>query len=257
MSRVLVVIPTLERSSMCRRAVDSLLAQSFTEWNLVIAKNGGSAHVSAYAETLGKVLDDPRVRLLVLPGSGLGYALNEGIERYISSFSYFANLEDDDEWDSGFLEVMVSTLQLSGADVANCLQRQVPMKRQSNGGPMHPGAIRRHNWINFPMCLYRADLYHRVGGFSVDAGPATDWDFHLRALSVGAKYAFVDQVLMTHHWHSSNYCVVSQGEGLRFIRSQVAAGVYDLPTANTVDHWLSESSAVQVTRRSRRRARGG
>ena len=84
--------------------------------------------------------------------------------------------------------------------------------------------IRRENWINFPMCLFKADLFERVGGFCNEAGPATDWDWHLRCLKAGARYQFVPQTLVTHHWHGGNYCLGTNNT--RFIRQRMEAGVY-------------------------------
>ena len=51
-SGILVVIPTCNRPTLCRRAVDSLLAQEECDWSLVIAKNGGGVNLDRYFRTL-------------------------------------------------------------------------------------------------------------------------------------------------------------------------------------------------------------
>jgi len=229
MSNVLVVIPTLDRPKMCRCAIESLLRQKFANWSLVIAKNGGAHHTVEYVKALSSphdMLNDPRLRMLVLPQSGLGYALNEAFSAFAGGYKYFTNLEDDDEWDDQFLVTMVKTLDETGADVAHCLQRQEPDQKQSNGGPMNAAMLKRHNWINFPMCLFRTETIKRAKGFCNEAGPATDWDFHLRALQAGARYEFVPQVLVTHHWHEANYCIVDREKGKEFVTKRLKEGVY-------------------------------
>ena len=163
------------------------------------------------------------MRMLVLPDSGLGYALNEVVAHY-GEYEYFAVLEDDDEWDPGFLRTLRKALVAGGADVTHCRQRQVPECRQSDGAPMDRVRIRAVNWINFPMCLFRMQLFHRVGGFTNAAGPATDWDWHLRCIAAGARYEFVDRPLITHHWHGDNYCV--KVDGRPFVMKRLAEGVY-------------------------------
>ena len=228
MDTILVVMPTLDRPRLCARAVDSLRHQTHKDWNLVIAKNGGRELAPAYLKYLGKRLDDSRVRFLILPDAGLGYALNEAVRAYYRGYEYFAILEDDDEWDSHFLTVMLDAVQSTGADVANCKQRQVPYTLQSNGAPMRPGLLQQGNYINFPMCLFKTELYERVGGFSEDVGPATDWDWHLRCLKAGARYTFVPRQLVTHHWHkegaSPNYCL--RVDGRPFINKKMQEGAY-------------------------------
>jgi len=221
-SKVLVLIPTLTRPIMCRRAVESLLRQDFASWDLAIIKNG-PAKLAGYTRALADVLEHPRIHLLSVGEAGLGNALNEGFTHFHHGHQYFANLEDDDEWNPAFLRLMYKEAQRSGADVTHCLQHQEPDRRQSNGGPMDTALIRRRNWINFPMCLFRSSLFRKTGGFCTDAGPATDWDWHLRCLQAGGRYHFVPETLVTHHWHGGNYCLQSNGE---YVRKRLKEGAY-------------------------------
>lgn len=205
---------------MCLRAVRSLQRQRYTAWSLVVALNGGDSRRAEYEETLAGT----SATLLVLPGKGLAYALNETLRLARAGHEYFANLEDDDEWDPRFLGVMVQALE-QGGDIAHCLQKQEPVQKQSNGGPMDRHSIKTHNWINFPMCLFRTDLWRDGVKFCPGAGPATDWDWHLRCLQAGATYKFVPRTLVTHHWHGGNYCLAANH--VAFIRARIAKGVYN------------------------------
>jgi GT2 family glycosyltransferase len=203
------------------------MRQKSPNWGLVIAKNGGSFHTPDYIEALSDILDHPKVRLLILPKRGLGYALNEAFRHFNEGYKYFANLEDDDEWGEHFLTTMVKTLEKTDADVAHCQQRQTPTPIQSNGEPMDTDTLKRHNWINFPMCLFRSELVRKVDGFCNAAGPATDWDFHLRAVQAGARYVFVNKPMVTHHWHDDNYCVTHKRGGSIYVKEQIKGGHYD------------------------------
>lgn len=226
-SQVLVVTPTLNRPTLCPRAVASLVAQDFTDWTLIIAKNGGTDLLNAYRAQLAPYLEDPRVHLLVLPEKGLGYALNSAINQFRKNHAYFAILEDDDEWAPKFLSTMKDALDRTGANVANCLQRQLPDAKQPAGGPMNPGLMLMQNWINFPMCLFRIPLYQSVGGFSEDAGSATDWDWQLRCLDASAQYTFVNETLVTHHWHGDNYCLQAGAPAYTGIIERMRTGRYE------------------------------
>lgn len=221
MGRVLVITPTVDRSRLCRKATESLLRQTYSDWDLIIAKNG-EGPLWRYTKTLGDLLEDPRIRMVVLPGTGLAYALNETLASFGAGHEFFASLEDDDQWDPEFLATMVRALE-KGGDVAHCLQRQKPRVRQLPGGPMDKHAIKRQNWINFPMCLFRTSLWGDIR-FTPEAGPATDWDWHLQCLKAGAQYKFVPKVLVTHWWHEDNYCLKANRE--TFIKARVAKGVY-------------------------------
>jgi GT2 family glycosyltransferase len=221
---VLVLMPTLNRPVMCRRAVESLLRQNFAAWTLAIIKNGGNVSLKRYLRELSDVIGHPRIKFMVCSNSGLGYALNQGIGHHLVGHEYFAILEDDDEWDASYLKEMCHAATTSRADVVNCLQRQVPRRLQSDGGPMHAENLKMHNWINFPMCTFRSSLVERIGCFSEEVGPATDWDWHLRCVKAGARYKFVSKTLVTHYWHTNNYCIRTDGKPL--IMQRMAQGVY-------------------------------
>lgn len=225
--RALVVIPTLDRPRMCARAVDSLMAQTCEDWSLVIAKNGGTECLGSYVAELGPRLNDERVKMLVLPQNGLGYALNEALDPFLAGHRAWANLEDDDEWHPYFLEVMLK--HLKKGDVAHCLQKQVPRPKQSNGGKMNASRLKWQNWINWPMCLWSARVYSEVGPIAEDCGAATDWDWHLRCVRAGMKYVFVDRALVTHHWHpnsgSPNYCLRDRKNPI--VSKRIEEGAYD------------------------------
>lgn len=223
-ARVLVIIPTLNRPEMCRRAIQSLIKQDFKDWFLVIAKNGWTDHLKRYMKTFNDILPLPNAVLSVLPQKGLAYALNQSAHAYIKDFDYFAVLEDDDEWNPSFLSTMVNFLDTTGFDVVNCLQTQKPTSKQQDGGPLNVSLIRLQNYINFPMCLFRSKLFEETDGFCEDAGPATDWDWQLQCIKAGAKYGFVPQRLVTHHWHDQNYCLLESN--YEFIVRRIAEGAY-------------------------------
>jgi GT2 family glycosyltransferase len=99
------------------------------------------------------------------------------------------------------------------------------VKRQFDGHKMDLHKIRRDNFINLPMMLWRTGLWETVGGFDEDAGPATDWDWTLRCIQAGAQYHFVDEVLVTHHWGTDNWCL--REDGKPYIMQKMARGSYD------------------------------
>jgi len=209
MNRVLVVVPTVERPKVCARALRSLHKQKFTDWDCVVVKNGNVVPDREYSLALGPMLNG-KVVMIGVDNASLPGALNEGCRKFLKGHEFFAVLEDDDEWMPKFLANMVRTLDLAGTskDVANCYQRQLPDKKQSNGGHMDFSRLLRQNWINFPMCLFRERLFKDAGGFDELAGPATDWAWHLACVyEANAGYKFVNEELVVHHWHGKNYCL--------------------------------------------------
>jgi glycosyltransferase involved in cell wall biosynthesis len=103
-----VGIPTHDRPRFVVEAVESVLAQSFTHWRLVVSEDGpGNLEVAA---ALRPYLADTRVSHLVT-GRPVGAAAN--MTRLLESGSarYVAILHDDDLWEPEFLERRVEFLE--------------------------------------------------------------------------------------------------------------------------------------------------
>jgi len=90
---VSVIIPTLRRPAMLERAVRSVLAQTFSDFEIVVVIDGPDEEtVPAAIEAL-----DPRIRVVaLLANAGLAEARNVGIRHAVGR--YIALLDDDDEW---------------------------------------------------------------------------------------------------------------------------------------------------------------
>ena len=92
--RVSVIMPTFKQARFLRRAIDSLLTQSLTDWELIVVDDGSPDDTQAI---LAPFLDDPRMRGIRLDtNQGLGRALNAGLDA--SSGTLVAYLPSDDVW---------------------------------------------------------------------------------------------------------------------------------------------------------------
>ena len=105
---VSVIVPTYRAERFVERCVESVLAQTFRDFELVIVDDGSA---DASIERLKRFLADDRVTLLSQPNHGLSCARNTGLRlrRKTSDFVYF--LDADDFIHPELLEVCVRTLR--------------------------------------------------------------------------------------------------------------------------------------------------
>lgn len=107
MPRVSVVVPTYDHDAWLPAAVSSLLAQALVDWECVVVDDGSPGDTKT---ALGEALDDPRLRLEVLPrNTGLGAALNRGLD--LTTAPLVAYLPSDDVWHADHLQTLVDALE--------------------------------------------------------------------------------------------------------------------------------------------------
>jgi len=88
-----VVIPTYNRAALLREAVQSVLAQTYDGWELVVVDDGSTDGTSAYLDGIA----DARVRHIVREHSG-NAALTRNVGARTARGSYIAFLDSDDLW---------------------------------------------------------------------------------------------------------------------------------------------------------------
>ncbi|MDT4289245.1 glycosyltransferase family 2 protein [Methylomonas sp. MO1] len=95
---ITVVIPLYNKASTISRAIDSVIAQSVKDWELLIvddgSKDNGSELVDAY--------NDERIRLFKQANGGVAAARNKGVE--LATNDFLAFLDADDYWAPTHLE---------------------------------------------------------------------------------------------------------------------------------------------------------
>ena len=108
MPLVRVVIPTYNRAALVPEAIESVLVQTFCDYEVVIADDGSTDETERVVKRFSA--DDPRVRYLVLRHGGAARARNAAIKKP-GQYRYIAFLDSDDLWPTYHLEQAVEALE--------------------------------------------------------------------------------------------------------------------------------------------------
>lgn len=110
--RVSVIIPAYNASSLIKETLDSVFAQTFKDYSVIVVNDG-----SPDTESLESVLRPygERIRYFVQENQGTGVARNRGIDE--AKGDLLAFIDADDLWEPRFLETLVELLDRSGYDV--------------------------------------------------------------------------------------------------------------------------------------------
>lgn len=97
MLAISVVMPLYNKENFVRRAIESVLQQTFREFELLVVDDGSTDGSKSIAESY----TDPRIRILSQANGGVAAARNSGIREATGSLIAF--LDADDQWLPGFL----------------------------------------------------------------------------------------------------------------------------------------------------------
>jgi glycosyltransferase involved in cell wall biosynthesis len=131
-----VIMATYNRADTIQRAIDSVLRQSHTDWELLIVDDGSTDATSELLEAL----DDSRIRIYRHPQNrGMHAAKNTGLDHI--SGEWFTTLDADDEMVPEALEVMLACAERTGATAITCNCVDTTTGRFSGTGPTADGRL--------------------------------------------------------------------------------------------------------------------
>jgi len=105
MPLVSVVVPTYNRLPILKETIESVLAQDFSDLELIVVDDGSTDNTREFIEAI----KDTRVHYFYKENGGVASARNFGFSK--SSGKYIFNLDSDDYWTLGFLEIMVPIME--------------------------------------------------------------------------------------------------------------------------------------------------
>ena len=212
MTKIAVVMRTYERPVLLARAIASVQLQTFTDWELVVVNNGGQqAGVDAVVRTAMNATPSGSIRVVHLADRvGMEEASNRGLADSDSEF--FVIHDDDDSWDSRFLEVAVAELHNAPNAVA-AVTGVTRIYETFRGGtvwpvlhedfPLSQGRLTYRGMIGgntFPpiAAIFRRSVLSQVGMFDESLPVLGDWEFNLRAVA-GGDFVFIPERLALYH----------------------------------------------------------
>ena len=196
--RVGIVMANYNYARYLAMAIESVLAQTFADFELVVVDDGSTDHSLTIIE---KYLHDPRVRCVRANHLGQPRAKNLGIAETRSPFVAF--LDADDAWLPTKLE---KQLALFDADpkvgVVHCRRNLIDEAGQPlpYAQPAMPrgdvmASIFRNNFVCFSAAMVRRGVFEHLGQFDPTVDLAIDYDMWLRVAG-HYHFDFVDEVLV-------------------------------------------------------------
>jgi glycosyltransferase involved in cell wall biosynthesis len=180
--RISVLIGAYDNGPTLGRAIDSILAQTLADLELIVVDDGSTDDTPALVAAVG----DPRVRSLPLPHMGISRSLNEGLR---AARAPFVAVQDADDWSlPERLERQVAVLEeRPEVAVVGCRMREVDpggaelRARTSFAAGDVRAALLRFNPIPNTSAAFRREAILALGGYDPRWRYAMEYDLWLRA----------------------------------------------------------------------------
>jgi glycosyltransferase involved in cell wall biosynthesis len=111
-----IIVPIYNVEPYLRRCVDSLLRQTYEDFELILVDDGSPDNCGMICDEYAAV--DDRVRVIHKPNGGLSDARNAGLE--IAHGAYIAFVDSDDWVAPDYLERMLEAMRKTDADICEC-----------------------------------------------------------------------------------------------------------------------------------------
>ncbi|WP_353260056.1 glycosyltransferase family 2 protein [Prochlorothrix hollandica] len=192
-----VIIPAFNGAGTLPETLDSVLAQTWTHWEMILVDDGSTdktlAVVESYRQRHGELGD--RLRVLSFANAGVSISRNRGLA--VAQGQYISFLDADDLWTPGKLERQLRALQaqpqaaLAYSFTAWIDEQGRPLREQIAQrceGEVYGALLLRDFIASGSNPLICRSALESVGGFDPDLHPAEDWDMWLR---LARRYPFV------------------------------------------------------------------
>jgi glycosyltransferase involved in cell wall biosynthesis len=223
-----VIIPAYNAEAYLGEAIESVQAQTCSDWELIVVDDGSTDGTHALACRYAR--SDSRIRVVRQQNAGQPAARNFGFTFAEKEAQYLSFLDADDAWEPGALERLIGALEEQpNRRAAHGLSRFIDSRGQS----WRPGEAESYtrqrqailgqklvawppdrpttfanmayrNYIWTPgQALLRRSAFEAAGPFDGEIRGCEDWDMWLRICRQG-DIAFLDQVVLRYRRHETN-----------------------------------------------------
>jgi len=209
--KVSIVLPTYNQRMFLAKAIESILNQTFANFELIVVNDGSTDDTANFLATV----KHPKLRVISQANQGLPGALNTGFAA--ARGEYWTWTSSDNMVAPTWLEELVKALDNSPAEVGYAFSSYAVI--DENGKLIYinrdlrfdiPSLLMHHT--GNASFLYRAEFAKKVGPYDIKLSHAEDMDMWVRMASL-TRAVFVETVLYFYRQHSSS--MTSQSDRVR------------------------------------------
>jgi GT2 family glycosyltransferase len=206
---VTVVIPAYNASRYIAQALDSVKAQTFTDYEVIVVNDGSDDR-----EELERILDAHPLPLIYLSQENRGVSAARNAAIKIARGGFYAQLDSDDQWTPDYLEVQLGTLN-NNPDVAlvypnatiiadDLADEMEFMQKCPSEGEVTFEALVEQKCIVMTSVTARMKAIKDAGAFDENLRSCEDFDLWLRIVKNGGRIVYHRRRLVLYRRHEGS-----------------------------------------------------
>ncbi|MFO0697663.1 MAG: glycosyltransferase, partial [Nitrospira sp.] len=224
---VSVIIPCFNYGNYLREAIDSVLAQTFKDVEIIIVDDGST---DPYTQHVLDTLEKPNARIIRQNNQGVSAARNNGIRE--AQGKYICCLDADDVLTPTYLEKAVYILETKALDICySWVQLFGDEDMLWKTAPFNIEELTKWNIVS-TSAVFAKSNWKRAGGYKKNFHGIEDWEFWITLAEGGARGHRIPEPLFLYRKHGRSLTTETDLEKLsndiKALHSTLYSGRTDL-----------------------------
>jgi len=206
-----VLIPTYNGERFIEETVESVLKQTFTDFEIIIVNDGSNDTTGQIIAKLKK--KDARIKIITTSNSGIPAATtNVGVDA--AKGNYIAFLDHDDIWKHHKLMALYDTFTknpevgfiISNVEVLDEKDKSITVSTAPiQGNKLSSENVLSGNYFNtFSMLAINREVIDKIGYLDTNFFVFADFEIIIRMVSRSIPFLFLEEPLVTYRIHQNN-----------------------------------------------------
>lgn len=191
-----LIMPTFNRSFCIKEAVNSVLEQTYQNFELIIVDDGSEDETEKLIEeTYANELKSGKIVFCRVPHTGVSRARNIGLK--LASSEWIGYVDSDNKIMSNYLETFANEMKKTKAMSYFCRIKT----REGGiviGKKFKYKRLKESNYIDMGAFVHSVKLYKKYGGFDENLKRFVDWDLVL-TYTKHYKPHFINEILVDYN----------------------------------------------------------
>lgn len=200
--KVSIIISTYNRPEKLKKAIESVIAQSYTDWELIVVMDGQEGGMLPKIDN-----KDGKILFVSIPHFG-NHSRPKNIGIKASTGDLICFLDDDNQFRPDHIQALVNAFKVN-PDVDVVFgdrwiidEQGVLPSRQGTTSEFNGYILMRRNFIDTSDFMIKREAMFKLGGWNEAEKRMLDWELMVRAFKAGMKIKRVPLILTDYYLHS-------------------------------------------------------